>query len=409
MAREITLTIPAMHAGQAEVWNGRRRFNVCPLGRRVGKTTLLADHLALTYALDKKLVGVFVPQAINYEEIWRELLRHGEEVIDGSNANKRTIEFAGGGRVDFWTCHNNPDVGRGFKYHLALVDESGLLPNLISLFDEAISATLMDYQGEAWFFGTPKGKGAFYALYLRGQSDDPVWEDWASWRMPTSVNPYILPSEIERMRASMTDRSYRQEILAEFLDGGDGVFPDVAELVESGTRHRAGLGAQIGVDVAKSRDYVVITVLDADGRQLEIHRWTGQGFKILHERVLDVAARHPDAVVRIDSTGMGDPLYEGLRLALGHERVEGFHFTWQGKQDLIDALVLRVERKGLSLLDHKIQLDELEAYELQTTPKGKPTYNAPKGLHDDCVIALALAAWGLRAGAARQRTFCFYG
>jgi hypothetical protein len=36
---------------------------------------------------------------------------------------------------------------------------------------------------------------------------------------------------------------------------------------------------------------------------------------------------------------------------------------------------------------------ELESYSYEITHTGHIQYSAPEGFHDDCVIALALAAW----------------
>ncbi|MBK8172774.1 MAG: hypothetical protein IPK60_20890 [Sandaracinaceae bacterium] len=41
-------------------------------------------------------------------------------------------------------------------------------------------------------------------------------------------------------------------------------------------------------------------------------------------------------------------------------------------------------------------IDELEAFEYSVTDSGNTRMSAPGGMHDDCVIALALAAWQVR-------------
>ena len=41
-------------------------------------------------------------------------------------------------------------------------------------------------------------------------------------------------------------------------------------------------------------------------------------------------------------------------------------------------------------------VDELEAFQYSVTEKGSMKTGAPSGQHDDCVIALALAAWQLQ-------------
>ena len=46
-------------------------------------------------------------------------------------------------------------------------------------------------------------------------------------------------------------------------------------------------------------------------------------------------------------------------------------------------------------------IDELESFEFSVTDTGHSRTSAPSGMHDDCVVALALAAWKVRL--ARQK------
>ena len=41
-------------------------------------------------------------------------------------------------------------------------------------------------------------------------------------------------------------------------------------------------------------------------------------------------------------------------------------------------------------------IDELEAFQYSVTDAGNVRSSAPHGVHDDCVIALGLAAWQIR-------------
>jgi len=62
----------------------------------------------------------------------------------------------------------------------------------------------------------------------------------------------------------------------------------------------------------------------------------------------------------------------------------------------IDGLAIRLEHGGLRLLDNAQQTAELLAYQYELTASRNVRMNAPEGMHDDCVIALALAAWGIQ-------------
>jgi hypothetical protein len=52
-------------------------------------------------------------------------------------------------------------------------------------------------------------------------------------------------------------------------------------------------------------------------------------------------------------------------------------------------------------------INELKLYGYKTTSSGNVQYGAPEGYHDDCVVALALAAWQLKAHASfKHRRRC---
>jgi hypothetical protein len=89
----------------------------------------------------------------------------------------------------------------------------------------------------------------------------------------------------------------------------------------------------------------------------------------------------------VDSTGVGDPIVEQLQRLC--QRVKGFKFTSQSKQQLIEGLVMSVQQTDVFFPEEPIG-SEMENFEFEYTRTGV-RYTAPVGLHDDCVMALALA------------------
>jgi hypothetical protein len=83
------------------------------------------------------------------------------------------------------------------------------------VWQEDLRAALSDRQGSAIFISTPDGRGYFYDLFMRGQSDD--WPDWASWQLPSSTNPTLNKGEIDAARRELPDWVFRQEYGAEFV------------------------------------------------------------------------------------------------------------------------------------------------------------------------------------------------
>ena len=61
------------------------------------------------------------------------------------------------------------------------------------------------------------------------------------------------------------------------------------------------------------------------------------------------------------------------------------------KAAAIEALALAFERGEIRILNDPVLTGELQAYEVDRTPSGIVRYSAPDGMHDDCVMSLALA------------------
>lgn len=376
-----------MHPGQREVKSHATRFNVLACGRRWGKT-LLGQDVLIQPTLKGWPVAWFAPTYKLLIEAWREILRALYPIMKRNNATERRIELRSGGVLDFWTLED-PDAGRSRKYKRVFIDEAALVPNLGEIWHASIRPTLADMQGDTFMGSTPKGRNFFWQCWQKGQ--DASEPEWTSWQKPTHDNPHILPSEIEAMRAAMPERLYRQEVLAEFLEDGGGVFRSVASLATLEPQARANGGQYVGgIDWARSNDYTVLSVIDArTKKQVALDRFSQVEYETQLHRFQAMHERFKVGSWLAEENAMGGPLVE--RLQREGYPVQGFTTTNTTKSHLIDGLALAFERGELTLLDDPTQTAELQAYEMERLPSGMIRYGAPEGMHDDCVIALALA------------------
>ena len=108
------------------------------------------------------------------------------------------------------------------------------------------------------------------------------------------------------------------------------------------------------------------------------------------KKIVEIAKNYNNAITNIDSTGVGEPIFDDLSFEL---RVKPYYFTNESKKNLIQNLVLAFEKQILTLPDIPVLLEELRMFGYEITKSGKIRYNAPEGFHDDCVISLALAFW----------------
>lgn len=215
---ELTISLVRPHLNQRKILENRRRFNLVKTGRRFGKTELV--KILTSYALQGKFIGVWFPTYKDLSEIWREIVFTFFPAILKKNEQLNQILFINGGIIDFWSM-DDPDSGRGRKYHRVIMDEFAKAKKNKEAWQGTIRATLTDYKGDAWFFSTPKGKGNYFYELQQKAKDDPKW---AYFKFTSYDNPYLDPKEIDGAKSELEQIYFDQEYMAEDIDINDKPF-----------------------------------------------------------------------------------------------------------------------------------------------------------------------------------------
>ena len=388
----VQIFLPKPHKAQQAIIESEARFKVLAWGRRTGKSVLEIDRVCQT-ALYGFPAGWFAPSYKLLADAWRNLCTALRPVAARINESEHRIELVTGGVVEAWSL-DSPDPARGRKYKRIVVDEAALVPRLEEAWWGAIRPTLTDLRGDAWFGSTPKGRNAFWRLWQLGQNpDDP---EWRSWRLPTSANPYIPSTELTAAKASSPERFWLQEYEAQFLEDAGGVFRHVLEasVLEPQQEPIEGHQYAFGVDWGKS-DFTCVSVLDMTmNEQAYLDRFNRVDYAIQVGRLKALCERFKPITVIAERNSLGEPLTEQLvREGLP---VQPFLTTNATKAQAIDTLALALERNEIRLLNDPVQINELEAFEAERLPSGLTRYAAPEGVHDDTVMALALALQAVR-------------
>ncbi|MCX8016756.1 MAG: hypothetical protein N2690_02460, partial [Rhodocyclaceae bacterium] len=304
---DVTIQRLRLHDGQKAIITHPARFKVAACGRRFGKTMLAGWWLALHddgSAIGGKRVAWFAPTYKLMMDVWDVMERTLRPVTVRANRMEQRIELVTGGVIDFWTLEDK-DAGRGRRYHRIVIDEAAHARYLKEAWERAIAPTLTDYRGEAWFISTPKGTNYFYELYKRGES--PEWPEWASFHMPTTVNPFISKEEVEDRRRELPSLVFAQEYEAQFVTfGGNLIRPEM--LIDAPTP--AALPITLGVDLAISTkdgaDFTAIAALARDPesgivyvKEIERGRYT---FNEAMNRIKAAAARHRPRLIAVEQT-----------------------------------------------------------------------------------------------------------
>jgi phage FluMu gp28-like protein len=382
------------HAGQKAVHDHPARFRVLAGGRRWGKTRLGVWECLQTAATSKGRAWWIAPSYKTAAVGWRPLSRMGGS-IPGAEVKhtERLVTMPGGGSVQVRSA-DDPDSLRGEGLDLCILDEASFVNE--RAWTEAIRPALSDRGGKALFISTPAGRNWFYRLHQRGQEGK---TDWQSFSFPTHTNPYVPNEEIEAARQDLPERIFAQEYEAAFLDDAGGVFRRVLKAVtDEGDTVPEGGRYVIGCDWGRTNDATVFCVVEINsGYVVEVDRMTQTDYQTQVTRLQALHERYGgNADIIAENNSMGSVIVEAL--ISGGLPVIPFTTTNSSKAQIIDGLALAFERGDIRIPRDPTLIGELQAFESKRLASGAISYAAPSGLHDDCVIALALA-WSAREDA----------
>lgn len=371
----------AAHINQKPILNSESRFIVVMCGRRFGKSELCQIKLVKS-AIKGQQIAYITPTYKLAKQFYEKL---GSALPYPKKDLK--IYFPNGGMVEFFTGERLDNL-RGRKFNGVIIDEASFIPNLEQGWLNSIRPTLTDYKGWAMFLSTPRGKNFFYSLYMKSGE-----KDWQSFKYTTYDNPYIAPEEIDDARSQLPIAVFEQEYMANPMENASNPFG--SQFIKMCTKPQSlSEPLYFGIDVAKSVDWTVIIGLDQNGNVSYLKRFQ-KDWGSTKQEILNL----PRKPIVIDSTGVGDPIYEDL-LRQGIQ-IQGLKFTSQSKQQLMMGLQTAIQTGKIGFPQGVIT-EELEVFEYQYTPTGVK-YSAPSGFHDDAVMALALAYHNMtmKAGSGR--------
>lgn len=272
------------HPGQLEVAESPMRHRVVSAGRRFGKSDLggheLIPEAFVAYTQQNELrerkmrreYWIVGPNYTDSEKEFRVLYNELKRLdVPFDKPGTYNDPLGGNMHISLW-CGTFQVNAKSAQYPESLVGE-GLFGAILAeaaklkekVWTRFIRPTLADYNGWSLHTSTPEGKNWFYDSWRRGQ--DPANVEWASWRMPSWINPYVYKTpttsrdvtrlqeimrgslgieavsiediiqqgnlnvdpEIASLLADLTETSFNQEIAADFTEFVGRVFKEFDE------------------------------------------------------------------------------------------------------------------------------------------------------------------------------------
>lgn len=295
------------------------------------------------------------------------------------------------GSVLFLLGADKPDSLRGPNPRGVVLDEYGDMKELVwsSIIQPIMIANPRSW---CWFTGTSKGRNDFFKKYSYSvSSGDPNW--WGNL-LKASQSGIIDQKSLDDARKTTTEAFYNQEYECEFLDNATAFFRDIPETITKTPWELDEYGDyRLGVDLAKYQDWTVITPFNLNtfevGPQI---RFQQVDYNLQKAMIETEYLRHNKAMVCIDSTGVGDPVTDDL--VQKKISIEPFKFTEESRKNLLNNLAILLEQRKIRLPDDPGLQEELAGFQWTLGENGKVKAICI-GPHDDRVMSLALAVWGV--------------
>lgn len=387
--KTLTWKRPDLYPKQYDAFFNTKRYGFCEATTKAGKTVggmswLVERGLKGTAGQNRWWIAPVVTQAkIAYKRIKRgmpsDLIRCWE--------TDRIIELPNKGLLHF-RSGEDPDGLYGDDVFDAVIDEGSRVREEAF---HAVRTTLTATNGWLRVIGNVKGRqNWFYRMARKAEADMGNPDTNMYYSKITALDAVeagvISLEEVEDARAMLPPHVFKELYEAEPSDDGGNPFGLGAIARCVGPLSKAPPMVW-GIDLAKSVDWTVAIALDRQKQVCRFERWQspwGETKQRIKSLVGGVKAY-------VDATGVGDPIVEDLQRQGGISIYEGFKFTSQSKQQIMEGLAAAIQGQEIRFPDGVIR-QELDTFEYEYTRTGCK-YTAPPGLHDDCVCALALAVY----------------
>lgn len=400
--RSYEVTLPALHPGQVKLFEALKthRFVVARSGRRWGKTNgaliimlfkalstpnYIAWWVAPTYGISKRSYRLF--KTICDQSLIKYI---SDTDMYVKLVNDSVIEFKSSDRPGSL-------LGEGLNF--VVYDE--IAEGKPETWYMYLVPALSDKRGQGLLMSRPHGNW-FMDLCEEIENSN----EGTVLTFESRENPFFPPEEWEAAKKRLPPAVFQAEYMAQFVKGASAVFPSAKDVLIKQSI-RAMSPCVIGVDPGRTRDYFAVAVVNMQRQICYLMHYRGMPFPEQIEVVKRLIQRF-DGFIYIDSHVLGYGMYDMLKYSDVGARIAPYPIKDpRTRTQVIETLALELEparSEHMSLTtdfpsecEHSLQelMKELSSMDYKFMPNGNIKYETGKGVHDDLIIALGLAAVGL--------------
>lgn len=337
-----------------------------------------------------------------FKEVKRAL--QNTPVFESANSTTLEINLTNGSSILFKSAEQADGLRGNTVTGILCIDECAFIKDDIVYqvlpFIDANKAPLL-------ITSTPLFKsGVYYDFYMNGLNGVSGFHSIDICDYDTSA--LLSTEKLEMYRQSVAPNIFRSDYLGQFIEETSEIFGDLKKLVkgvihQSKTKTMGIDWSTGGLDTGKNPDETAIAIMN-EYRELEyIEGFSDKDTNHTIEYILDKIVEYGVGKVVVETNSMGKIYIDLLKRKIAQKSIRcsvvEFTTTNETKRQIIEDLVVHCSNGTISLIDDKKLFLEMMGFVVKKTPSGKVTYESgSSNIHDDLVMSLSFALYGLQRG-----------
>ena len=378
------------------VHDNKYKFYTFIASRQSGKSVLM-QCLLIEWLLSKNNTIAYVCRNfILAKKLYRDLIKLiPKQFIKTCNGADLYIESAFNSILMFASAEQGASL-RGQTFTHMICDEFAFhkqeQTDGTHLWNDILSPTLKARGKKCIFITTPLGKqNIAYEMYVRGLSDE--YPKYVSLLKTIYDDGFITNEEIEDIKKSIPEMSFRSEYLCEFIDGALTVFPGFDKcFIKLQPIDNQDI-VWIGVDLSSvGEDRTVVSVINKNNN---VEQYIIEGeLDEKYKKIADIINRYTKLQkCYIETNGVGSPMTNEIKKLIKYKnKIEEFITTNSIKKEIVGLLQTKIANKEIWFdKNNTLLFSEFSTFIYKISKSNNIIFNAQDGKHDDTVMSLAIA------------------
>ena len=371
--------------------------------RQSGKSVFL--EFCCIYFLLKKWanIGYITPQFAHSRKVYSDIIKILEPtgLIKTANASTLQIELINGNRLSFFSAES-PTAIRGTSFRgLVVCDAAAFINDTTSdgqdFFNSILMPTCKSYKPKLIYASTPLAKsGTFYTKFMRGQEGHPHTDTpnkVYSIKATIYDDSLITAEEIEEIKNSIPEASFKREFMVEFMDNAMSAFTDYTDKFTLKKQIDFNQPLWIGVDFhSVGSDSTIVSLINTDNDvwQIEIKGGLDAQYRQI-ANILDKCKKLITAYLESNSIGQV-MLNEVKKLTKQKSKIIEWCTTNESKEIQVGLVQTHLTKDMMHFEENNKQLkNQFDTFGYSISKTRKITYATLSGHHDDRVLSLMIA------------------